>query len=56
MDRDEIKDIMKEVLEEIFFSDEEYAPFNVFQDNINKLLTVHNAEERLETSIFIKMY
>jgi lysyl-tRNA synthetase class I len=51
IDREEIKDMMKESLEEIFFSEDEYAPFNSLNDKINKLLTVHKAEERLATAI-----
>lgn len=51
LDKEELKEYIRESIEDIFFSEEEYAPFNSLQDKINKLLNVAKYEERLHYSI-----
>ena len=48
MERDEIKEIIKEALEDVFFSEEEYAPFNSLNDKVNKLLNLREYDESLQ--------
>jgi len=51
MDKNEIKEMIKESIEEVFFSDEEYSPFNSLQDKINGLLSIQEAEEKVSIAI-----
>jgi phosphoenolpyruvate carboxylase len=51
IEKEEFKEFIKDSIEEIFFSEDEYSPFNILKDNIKKLLTVNKYEERLESSI-----
>lgn len=51
IDREEIEEIVKESIESVFFSDDEYSPFNRLNEKINHLLTVQRAEERLDIAI-----
>lgn len=51
MDKEEIKEMIRESIEEVFFSDDEFSPFNSLQDKINQILKVQHAEERLDLAI-----
>ena len=53
MDSEEVKEIVREAIEDIFFSDDEYSPFNSLQDKISKLLEVGKYEARLDCSIAV---
>lgn len=50
MDEETIKEIIKESIQEIFYSEDEFAPFNNLQDTCNRLIEIANYEERLECS------
>ena len=47
----ELKEMIKESIEEIFFSEDEYSPFNSLQDKINRLLDIHDYENRVDRAI-----
>ena len=51
MDKEEIKEMIRDSIEEVFFSDDEFSPFNSLQDKINQILNVQRAEERLDVAI-----
>ena len=48
-----MKEWIKEAIIEIFFSEEEYSPFNNLDDKINKLLEVKKCENNMAISIKI---
>lgn len=50
-DNEDLKEIIKEAIEDIFFSEEEYAPFNSLMDKVNKLLMVSKHEVRLDSAV-----
>jgi len=51
VDRDELEEIIKDSIEDIFFSEEEYAPFNSLNDKVTKLLHIGEREENLRTNM-----
>lgn len=51
IDRDDLKELVKEAIEEIFCSDDEYSYFSELSNKINKLLEVGKYEARLDVSI-----
>jgi hypothetical protein len=51
IEKEEIKEYIREAIEEIFFSEDEFSPFNNLQGKVNKLLDVAKYEERLDYSI-----
>lgn len=53
MEESHLKTIIKECLEEFFFSDCEHAPFNQLFDRIDKLTEVAQLEERAELAVKI---
>ncbi len=51
MDYEEMKEIIKEAIEDIFFSEDEFSPFNSLNDKINSLLSTQKAELRMDFAI-----
>lgn len=49
--KEELKEYIRESIEDIFFSEDEFSPFNNLQDKVNKLLNVAKYEDRLACSI-----
>lgn len=45
----EEREVLLEALNDIFFSEDEFSPFNILMDKVNKLLEVSSAEQRLES-------
>ena len=51
MDEHDIKELIKESLEEFFFSEEHYSPFNRLMDKMNQLIQVGRIEDRAQVGL-----
>jgi hypothetical protein len=51
MEEDKLRQLIKECIEEVFFSEDEFSPFNALQDKINKLIDVNEYEKSMKCSI-----
>jgi hypothetical protein len=51
MDEHDIKELIKESLEEFFFSEEDYGPFNGLHDKMNQLIEVSRIEDRAQIGL-----
>ena len=45
IEKEELRQYIREAIEDIFFSEEEFSPFNSLQDNIRKLLDLRERED-----------
>ncbi len=52
-DEQYMKELIKESLEEFFFSEEEFSPFNRLNDKLNQLIEVSRIEHRAAIGIKI---
>ena len=50
-DEQYMKEIIKESLQEFFFSEDEYSPFNRLLDKLNQLIEITRIEDRAEVSL-----
>ena len=50
-DEQYMKELIKDSLEEFFFSEEHYSPFNSLMDKMNQLIEVSRIEDRAEVAI-----
>ena len=53
IDKEELKVIVRDALEDIFYSEDEYAPFNALQDKINKFISAEESQKKVEVSLAI---
>lgn len=51
VDRDELKELVKEALEEALYEDDEYSPLNRLNASVYRLMDTQQAEERFDIAV-----
>lgn len=51
IDKEELREIIREELDNLFCSEEIYCPFGRMRDNIQKLVDMYEADEKVELAV-----